>query len=217
MYVPAHFAEERLPVLLAFLREHPFGLLITLGSSQLEATSVPFLVEEQAGKVTLCAHVARANPVWREARTDLEGLVVFQGPHAYVTPGWYPSKQESGTVVPTWNYLLVQARGVLRFQHDPAWLRDHVGSLTRRHEAAQSVPWAVEDAPSDFIDKLLGGIVGLEIACTSVIGKWKLSQNRSEPDRAGVERGFEQQGTDAATRLAAYMRNSTRAADSSRT
>ena len=207
MYVPAPFAETRLPVLLAFLAEHPFGLLITLGADQLDATPLPFLIEERSGQVILQAHVARANPVWRDARTDLEGLVVFQGPHAYVTPSWYPSKQESGEVVPTWNYLMVQARGALRFQQDRAWLREHVGSLTRRQEAGQKVPWAVDDAPSEFVDALLGGIVGLEIACTALTGKWKLSQNRSAQDRAGVEHGLEERGTDIANALVAYMRN----------
>ena len=208
MYVPTHFAEDRLPLLLAFLREHPFGLLITLGGSQLDATPVPFLVEEQSGQVTLRAHVARANPIWREARADLPALVVFQGPHAYVTPSWYPSKQESGKVVPTWNYLMVQARGALRVQQDPAWLRAHVGALTRQQEANEKQPWAVEDAPADFVDKLLGGIVGLEIVCSSLNGKWKLSQNRPEPDRTGVQRGLEGRGNDTASELAAYMRNS---------
>lgn len=207
MYVPAAFAEERLSELVSFLKEHPFGLLITMGQSALDATPIPFFAEEQGGRVILRGHVARANPVWREARTDVESLVVFQGPHAYVTPSWYATKQESGKVVPTWNYLVVQARGALRVHEDHAWLRAQIGALTRQQEAAEAAPWAVEDAPPDFIDKMLGGIVGLEIACSSLIGKWKLSQNRPEPDRVGVQRGLEGRGSDAASELARRMRS----------
>lgn len=206
MYAPAAFAEERLPVLVSFLKEHPFGLLITLGKSALDATPIPFLAEERAGQVVLRAHVARANPVWREARTDMESLVVFQGPHAYVTPSWYATKQQSGKVVPTWNYLIVQARGVLRVHEEHAWLREQIGALTRQQEAGEVEPWAVEDAPADFIDKLLGGIVGLELACSSLVGSWKLSQNRPELDRLGVQRGLEGRGSDAASELALLMR-----------
>lgn len=129
-----------------------------------------------------------------------------------MTPSWYATKQESGKVVPTWNYLVVQARGALRVHEEHAWLRAQIGALTRQQEAAEAAPWAVEDAPPDFIDKLLGGIVGLEIACSSLIGKWKLSQNRPEPDRVGVQRGLEGRGSDAASELARRMQPRQRSA-----
>jgi transcriptional regulator len=205
MYVPAHFEENRREILLTFVRDNPFGLLITLGADGPDATPVPFLVDEIDDAVVLRCHVARANPIWSKARRDVTSLVVFQGPHAYVTPSWYPSKQQTGKVVPTWNYLMVQARGLLEFHDEPAWLRSHVSQLTAEHEAAQARPWAVEDAPSDFIDKLLGGIVGIELRLSSFSGKWKLSQNRAEADRLGVAQGLRAQDTESSRALAKWM------------
>jgi transcriptional regulator len=155
----------------------------------------------------LRAHVARANPLWREARTDLESLVVFQGPQTYISPAWYPSKAEHGKVVPTWNYIMVQGRGRLRAIEDAAWLHTFVSRLTDHHEAeraksggaAAPKPWAVTDAPADYIDGMLRAIVGIEIVLTSFVGKWKTSQNRPEADRQGVARGLaEVPGSDAA-------------------
>lgn len=191
MYLPAHFEERRADVLHALVRSHPLGQLITMDSGgALQADSIPFLLDADAdaadGVGVLRGHVARANPVWREPRADLESLVVFQGPHGYVSPGWYPSKLEHGKAVPTWNYVAVQARGTLRAIEDPEWLRALVTRLTRQHEAGQARPWAVTDAPPDFIDAMLRAIVGIEITLTSLVGKWKVSQNRSAADRDGV-------------------------------
>ena len=195
MYLPAHFGETRPEVLHALLRSHPLGLLITQGASGLAANSIPFLIDPARGPHgTLRAHVARANPVWREARTDSESLVVFQGPQAYISPGWYASKAETGKVVPTWNYVMVQARGRLKVIDDVAWLRQLVGELTERHEAARAAPWAVADAPADYIATMLRAIVGLEIELVSLSGKWKVSQNRPAADREGVARGLGEPG-----------------------
>ena len=192
MYLPSHFEETRPEVLHALVRSHPLGLLITQDAhGRLSAYSVPFLLDAGRGPHgTLRAHVARANPVWREARTDTPALVVFQGPQAYVSPNWYPAKAESGKVVPTWNYVMVQARGRVRFVDDPAWLRSLVGELTDRHEAAQPRPWQVDDAPADYVAAMLRAIVGIEIELDSLAGKWKVSQNRSAADRAGVVAGL---------------------------
>jgi transcriptional regulator len=188
MYLPSHFAETRPEVLHAALRAHPLGLLVTQDAAHaLDANPVPFLLDASRGPHgTLRAHVARANPVWREARQDTESLVVFQGPQAYVSPGWYASKAEHGKVVPTWNYVTVTARGALRVIDDRDWLRGLVGELTGRHEASQATPWQVDDAPPDFIDTMLKAIVGIEIELVSLQGKWKVSQNRPAADRDGV-------------------------------
>jgi transcriptional regulator len=195
MYLPSHFEETRPAVLHALLRSHPLGLLITQGPSGLAANSIPFIIDPLRGPHgTLRAHVARANPVWREARSDSESLVVFQGPQAYISPGWYASKAETGKVVPTWNYVMVQARGRLKVIDDVAWLRQLVGELTERHESARAAPWAVDDAPAEYIATMLRAIVGLEIELASLSGKWKVSQNRSAADREGVARGLGEPG-----------------------
>jgi transcriptional regulator len=192
MYLPAHFEEKRPEVLHELVRTHPLGLLVTLASAGLQANSVPFFLDADpaGGPGILRAHVARANPLWHEARADVEALVVFQGPQAYVSPGWYPSKAEHGKVVPTWNYVMVQARGVLRAIDDPAWVHALVSRLTTHHEAAQAKPWAVTDAPAPYIDTMTRAIVGIEIVLTALTGKWKVSQNRSAADRAGVASGL---------------------------
>ena len=200
MYLPAHFDEKRLDVLHALVRRHPFGLLVTQTADGPSANGIPFLLDPDgaAGLGTLRGHVARANPVWREAATDVPSLVVFQGPDAYVSPGWYPTKAEHGKVVPTWNYVMVQARGRLRAVDDKAWLRAFVTRLTDHHEGGRAAPWAVTDAPADFVEATLGAIVGIEIPLSSLVGKWKVSQNRSAADRAGVAAGLLREHDDRA-------------------
>lgn len=121
-------------------------------------------------------------------------VVVFQGPQAYVTPSWYPSKAEHGKTVPTWNYAVVHARGVPAFTHDRDWLHAHVSGLTDAHESAEPAPWAVSDAPTDFVERQLGAIVGVEIPIERLLGTWKASQNRSAADRAGVVEGLRRRG-----------------------
>ena len=193
MYLPAHFAETRLQVLHGFVRAHPFGLLISHdGSGRPDADGVPFVLDPDpaGGPGILRAHVARANPVWQAAHSAGESLVVFQGAHGYVSPAWYPSKAEHGKVVPTWNYITVHGRGAVRGIEDAAWLHAFVTRLTDRHEGGRSAPWAVGDAPADYVDAMLRAIVGVEIVLTSLTGKWKVSQNRSAADRAGVARGL---------------------------
>lgn len=189
MYLPSHFVEARPEVLHGCIGAHPFGLLVTQdGAGAIEANGLPFIhdADPAGGPGVLRGHVARANPVWSTARGELESLVVFQGPHGYVSPAWYPSKAEHGKVVPTWNYLMVQGRGRLRAIEDTAWLRAFVTRLTDRHEQGRAQPWAVADAPADYLDAMLRAIVGVEIVLTSLTGKWKVSQNRSTADRLGV-------------------------------
>jgi transcriptional regulator len=207
MYLPRHFEESRTEVLHALMREHPFGLLVTQGDNGLQANPLPWLIDPGPTPLgTLRGHVARANPVWREAQ-DGEVLVVFQGPQAYVSPGWYPSKAEHGKVVPTWNYVMVQARGRLRAVEDAAWLHALVSRLSDTHEAPMPRPWSVADAPPDYIDKMLAAIVGLEVEITALTGKWKVSQNRGAADRDGVARGMAQRPGDAAQAMAALVRD----------
>jgi transcriptional regulator len=206
MYLPKHFEETRAEVLHELIRAQPLGLLVTLNDAGLQANPVPFLLDPDpaGGPGILRAHVARANPLWRDTRTEVEALVVFQGPQAYVSPGWYPSKAEHGKVVPTWNYVTVQARGTLRAIDDAAWVHAFVTRLTTAHEAVQAKPWAVTDAPPDFVDTMTRAIVGIEITLSALTGKWKVSQNRSAADRAGVVNGLGAAGlVEAAASVAA--------------
>ena len=187
MYLPAHFNEQRIEVLQQLIRARPLGTLITLGSAGIEANHIPFeLAPEPGPSGTLRGHVARANPVWRDFSKSIEALVIFQGPQVYVSPSWYPTKQNTGEVVPTYNYVVVHAYGPLRIVDDVAWLRGLVTRLTERFEAPQAQPWRVSDAPESFIEKQLQAIVGIEITVTRLFGKWKVSQNRSGIDRRGV-------------------------------
>jgi transcriptional regulator len=194
MYTPSHFDETRPEPLQQLLHEHPLGLLITHGPQGLDANPLPFLYDAQPGGAgVLTAHVARANPVWQEA-ADREVLVCFQGPQGYISPNWYPSKAENGKAVPTWNYIVVQARGTLVVHDDVEWLRGLVTRLTQRHEVSQPVPWQLSDAPPDYLSAMLRGIVGIEIPLSSLRGKWKMSQNHPAANRDGVSRGLRAQG-----------------------
>jgi transcriptional regulator len=207
MYLPKHFEETRIEVLHGLIRAHPLGALVTRSGNGLEANHVPFEVDpDPAPFGTLRAHVARANPVWREGAGD--ALVIFQGPDIYVSPSWYPSKQEGGKVVPTWNYAVVHAYGTLRAIDDAAWLRAFVEKLTDRHEAARPDRWRVTDAPADYVDKMVTAIVGIELPIARLVGKWKVSQNRPAADRAGVVAGLEAEGGDVARAMAAAVRGS---------
>jgi transcriptional regulator len=206
MYLPAHFKEERVDVLHRLVRTHPLGLLITHDANGLAANSIPFLIDPQlTPHGTLRAHVARANPVWRDAAGS-EVLVVFEGPQAYISPGWYPSKAEHGKVVPTWNYVMVQGRGTLRAIEDAGWLHALVSRLTTTHEANQARPWAVTDAPPTYVDTMLRAIVGIEIELTALVGKWKVTQNRSAADRAGTAAGLDGVPGDDAAGMAREVR-----------
>lgn len=200
MYLPSHFEETRVEVLHRLIREHSLGALVTLGSQGLNANHVPFEIEATPAPFgTLQCHVARANPVWRDFSKDSEALVIFQGAQAYISPGWYPTKKETGKVVPTYNYLAVHACGRMRVVEDRAWLRNLVERLTNRHEAAMPVPWKVTDAPDDYVETMLGAIVGIEIPVARLLGKWKASQNRPAADRTGVAKGLSEiEGEDAA-------------------
>jgi transcriptional regulator len=210
MYQPSHFKEERQDILRGLIADHPLGALVTLGPDGINGNHIPFLYDpEPAPLGTLRGHVARANPVWREFKADVEALVIFQGPQLYVTPSWYPTKQETGKVVPTWNYLVIHAYGPLRPMDDREWLRAFVTRLTDNFEKKRADPWKVTDAPANYVDAQLKAIVGLEIPVTRLHGKWKVSQNRPPADREGVARGLRAAGDANAARMADWVESST--------
>ena len=183
MYVPAHFDEPRTEVLHDLIKHHPFGILVTHGASGLDANHIPFELNPQQGKMgMLNAHVARANPVWREVADGDEVMVIFRAADAYVSPNWYPSKHEFHKQVPTWNYMVVHAHGRITIRDDERFVRGVVARLTRTHEASQPAPWKMTDSPQDVIDTMLKAIVGIEIGITRLAGKSKLSQNKEVRD-----------------------------------
>ncbi|MBL8479746.1 MAG: FMN-binding negative transcriptional regulator [Sterolibacteriaceae bacterium] len=201
MYLPSHFAESRVEVLHALMRERPFATLVTQGKAGPGADHLPLHLTPDG---RLQGHVARANPLWRDAAGS-DVLAIFHGPQAYVTPSWYATKREHGRAVPTWNYVVVHARGRLRAVDDAAWLRRQLDDLVERHESGFEHPWRVDDAPADYIDKMLATIVGIEIAIVELSGKWKISQNQPATNRAGVVAGLRQQGGTDSLAMAALV------------
>lgn len=188
MYAPDAFAVTDAVEVEGMLNRAPLGCLVTQGPDGLFASHLPFVHDRGSG--TLAGHLARANP-HRSAACDGEALVIFQGPNAYVTPSWYPSKAAHGRVVPTWNYEAVHVYGEIVWREDADWLRANVEALTRRFEAGRSIPWSVEDAPVAYVDRLIAGVVGVELRIMRVEAKRKLSQNRPQADREGVIAGLE--------------------------
>ncbi len=211
MYTPAHFAETRPEVMHALMAAHPLGTLVTLTSGGLVANHIPFEIDPTATSAapqgTLRAHVARANPAWKDFNRDIDALVVFQGPQSYITPTWYvDAKPATGKVVPTWNYCVVHAHGPLRVFDDRDWLHAQLERLVRRHESERATPWHLSDAPPDFIEKQIAAIVGIEIPLTRLEGKWKVSQNRNDQDRAGIVAGLSAAPADDAAAMASLVR-----------
>lgn len=195
MYQPTLFREDRIEVQHELIRTHPLGLLITAGPGGLIANPLPFLVDPRGSENgTLRVHLARANPRWRELDVVEECLVVFQGPQRYVTPSWYSTKRETGKVVPTWNYATVHAWGRPCVVNDDVWLRRQLDDLTLSREGSRPSPWKVDDAPSEFVAAQMRAVVGVEIPISRIEGKWKVSQNRPEADRASVFAGLREQG-----------------------
>jgi len=203
MYLPDHFAENDTATLHDLIAAFPLGTLVTVGSDGLNANHIPFLLAADTGEHgALLGHVARANRVWQDFSTEHEALVIFQGPSAYVSPNWYPTKAETHRHVPTYNYAVVHAYGQLVIHDDEKWLRGFVGRLTKRMEMSQPRPWKMAHAPQDFLRQMLGEIVGIEIPLSRLVGKWKVSQNRLPIDREGAAEGLRTTGQPEAMAMA---------------
>ena len=210
MYEPPLHKNENLPELHALIKERVFGLLITSGAEGLIANSVPFVLDTSASRLgVLKVHIARANPQWREFEERPNALVVFEGHDHYITPSWYATKRETGKVVPTWNYTMVQAKGRAKVMDD-AWLARQIEELTRTLEGRRKEPWAVSDAPAEFIAMQRRAIVGIEIEILDIRGKWKVSQNRPAADRAGVVAGLDAMGDEDSRAMARIVQEKSR-------
>jgi transcriptional regulator len=202
--LPPHFNEDDRDAHCDLIEAHPLGLMISNGPRGLMADHIPFLLDRERN--CLLAHIAKANPQWRNVTPVEPVLVVLHSSEHYITPAWYASKREHGKVVPTWNYVSVQVTGTAKVIDDVVWLRNQIDQLTARHEYDRPKPWAADDAPPDFIAGQLKGIIGLEISITETLGKWKVSQNRNEADRLGVVEGLEAEADAKAQSMAAYVR-----------
>lgn len=194
MYSPPAFREDRPEVLRALIRAHPLATLVTAGAGGLIANLVPFVSAATAQGDVLRAHMAKANDQLASLREGGEALVIFQGPEAYITPAWYATKHEHGKVVPTWNYVVVQVWGRPQVIEEPEWLLAQINELTRSQEGGRRDPWAVTDAPDDYIAAQISGIAGVEIPVSRIEGKWKASQNQPEANRQGVVQGLRTSG-----------------------
>ena len=195
MYTPKAFEVTDLAQLQAAMQQSELATLVTITSQGLVATHLPLMLDVTQGEYgTLTGHVSRANTQWRDSEQEVEALVIFLGLDTYVTPNWYAAKQETGRVVPTWNYAAIHAYGRVTFFEDTERLRTVVTELTRRHEAAFPAPWQVTDAPAVYIDSQLKAIVGFELRISRLEGKQKFNQNRSAEDRRGVIDGLNQLG-----------------------
>jgi transcriptional regulator len=186
MYLPKHFAEDDVVKMHALMRAHPLATLISHGPDGLNANHIPLLLAD--GK--LQGHVARANSLWKAGSVAGEVLVIFHGHESYISPSGYATKAEHGKVVPTWNYVAVHAYGDLRVIDDPAWIFGQISALTAANEGVLPQPWAVTDAPTDYIERMLGAIVGIEIGITRLLGKWKVSQNQPPANQTSLTKAL---------------------------
>jgi transcriptional regulator len=204
MYLPAHFHETRPEILQQAIAATDLAILVTMTEAGMEASHIPLLYDPQpaadgsAPHGTLYGHLARANRQWQRFQPEIDAMAIFQGPDAYITPSWYETKRETGKVVPTWNYAIVQVRGTVRVIEDSEWIAQQITELTVSQEGGRSAPWAVTDAPATYIQSQIKGIVGLEITVTGIEGKWKVSQNRPVADRVGVAEGLQGEASNPA-------------------
>jgi transcriptional regulator len=206
MYTPKAFEVTDLPLLHAAMKQSELATLVTITTNGLVATHLPLLLDETRGEYgTLTGHISRANVQWRETDANAEALIIFLGLDSYVSPNWYPAKQETGRVVPTWNYAAIHAYGRITFIEDPEWLRAMVSDLTKKHEASFPAPWQVTDAPAVYIDSQLKAIVGFEFQIVRLEGKQKFNQNRSVEDRLGVIEGLRELEDERKTQVAELM------------
>jgi transcriptional regulator len=207
VYIPTAFKEERPERLVELVRAHPLATLVTLGSEGLAASHLPMLYEPAAeGPGMLHGHLAKANPQWKDLREGVEALAIFHGPQVYISPSWYVTKQETGRVVPTWNYAVVHAYGTLEVYSDGERLRAHLAALTASQEGRFERPWSIDDAPAEFVEGMQRAVVGVSLRIRRWEGKWKMSQNRPAADREAVVAALRAQGGEASVAVAELVK-----------
>lgn len=206
MYIPKQFEEPRIEVMHELIRAYPLATLATHSLGGLNANHIPLhLSESPAPYGTLRGHIARANPVLGEIAEGTETLAIFHGPNSYITPSWYATKKDTGKVAPTWNYAVVHAYGVLRVVDNASWLRAQLDALTNHNEASLPEPWSVSDAPTEYVERIMAAIVGIEMVITKLLGKWKVSQNQPSQNQASVILGLKVSGLPGSEAMAALV------------
>lgn len=190
MFIPKKFRQENTEELIAMMQKYSFATLITQSEEGIEATHLPVIISGETDKLFIKAHIAKANPLWKSVKDGADVLVIFNGPNCYISPNHYPTKKETGKAVPTWNYVVVHAKGHVSFIHDNEWVYGLIDSLTTVHESNSDQPWSITDAPELYIQKMLPAIVGVQIDVASITGQWKLSQNQPEINQRGVVNGL---------------------------
>ncbi|MCK9397447.1 MAG: FMN-binding negative transcriptional regulator [Methylobacter sp.] len=206
MYIPPHFEQPDLDAMHELIRTRPLATLVTLSSNGINANHIPLHLSQTPEPFgVLRGHVARANPIWADLASEVDALAIFHGPDAYISPSWYATKQETGRVVPTWNYAVVHAYGFLRIIDDASWVRAQLEAMTRDNEADFPEPWAVSDAPDDFTEKLVGAVIGIEMVIARLSGKWKVSQNQPPQNQGSVIQGLNASGQSGAATMAALV------------
>lgn len=206
MYIPKQFEESRVDVMHELIRAYPLATLVTHSSYGLNANHIPLhLSQSPAPYGTLQGHIARANPLLGEIAEGIETLAIFHGPDSYITPSWYATKKETGKVVPTWNYAVVHAYGLLRIVDNASWLREQLDALTEHNESSFPEPWGVADAPPEHIERIMAAIVGVEMVITKLLGKWKVSQNQPTQNQVGVISGLKASGLTKSEAMAALV------------
>jgi transcriptional regulator len=213
MYLREQFSETRIEVLHGLVRARPLATFVTIVDGALAVDHMPCHLHPESGLGVLRAHMPRTNAVASALGSGAQAVAIFHGPQTYVSPSWYPSKKEDGRVVPTWNYVVVHARGRPRVVDDTAWLLDHLGALTDEHEARRSEPWRITDAPREFIERMAASLVGIEMPISSLVGKWKVSQNRPLADRLGAAEGLRALGDECSLEMAEAIEAATRSTD----
>lgn len=207
MFVREMHQEKRLDVLHSLISSHPLGTWVSFCDAELNVNHIPFALDTSEGDFgTLWGHIARANPLWKSAKSETPDVIVFRGPQSYITPSWYPSKADHGKVVPTWNYAVVAAHGHPEFISDKTVLSEHLNRLTDQHEGSREIRWAMEDAPRSFTEKLVSGVVGVRLPIQRLEGKWKTNQSSSNADKVGVIAGLMERGDDDAVAMATLIK-----------
>ncbi|MFD2177698.1 FMN-binding negative transcriptional regulator [Veronia pacifica] len=214
MHIPSKFKETNLDVLYKFIQENSLGTLVSSAEDFIDADHIPFYLKKgENDQVILQSHIAKANPLWKSCADGQEILIIFHGPDAYISPNFYPSKQETGKAVPTWNYSVVHVRGRIHFKHKTNWILQLLNDISDFHELDQNIPWSVSDAPIDFTEKLINAVVGIEITIESIVGNFKLSQNKSASDYSGVVNGLASSENRSDISVAKQMQNNQHAAN----
>ncbi|HAS8590288.1 TPA: FMN-binding negative transcriptional regulator [Vibrio vulnificus] len=207
MFIPAKFRQDNIDEMISVMRGYPFVALVAYTGTNVEVVHIPVSVESTETNIVLKSHIAKANPFWKVVEEHSKVLVIFNGAHSYISPSYYPTKAEHGRAVPTWNYVVVHAKGSINYLHEPQAVYQILETLTDEQEAQFDLPWSMSDAPSDFIEKLQKAVVGIEIQVESLEGKWKVSQNQPVENKQGVIEGLQASTNPMANEMVALVRS----------